>query len=65
MTALTSHQASATSVDRVLLHAASALDQFVAQRMERRAATSPSAGLQHDDSRTTAQALGAIGILPR
>lgn len=66
MTALSSHQISTTSVDRALLRAASALDRFVDARLERRAAAvvSPAAA-QHDSSRTHAQALGAIGILPR
>ena len=66
MTALTSHQISTTTVDRALLRAASALDRFVEVRLERRAAivVSPTAA-QHDASRTAAQALGAIGILPR
>lgn len=66
MTALTSHQISTTSVDRALLRAASALDRLVATRLERRAASAPSAAVaQHDTARAHAQALGAIGILPR
>jgi len=65
MTALTSHQLSTTSFDRALLRAASALDAFVAARVQRRAAAVPWAAIDHDASRTRAQALGAIGIMPR
>jgi hypothetical protein len=66
MSTLTSHRIPTTSVDRALLRAASALDRFVASRLERRAASVPSAAAEmHDSSRATAQAVRAIGILPR
>ncbi|QIG40548.1 hypothetical protein G5T42_14590 [Microbacterium sp. 4R-513] len=65
MTAMTSHQISTTAVDRALLRTASALDAFVAGRVQRRAAATPVAAIQHDASRTQAQALAAIGIMPR
>jgi hypothetical protein len=66
MTAVTSPQFTTTSLDRALLGTASALDRFVAARMQRRALTAPSAvEARHDSTRRTAQALGAIGILPR
>lgn len=65
MTALTSHQLSTTPVDRALLRAASALDAFVAGRVQRRSVAMPASALRHDDVRTQAQALGAIGIIPR
>lgn len=65
MTALTSHQLSTTPVDRALLRAASALDAFVAGRIQRRASTGTPFAIDHDAARTQAQALGAIGIMPR
>lgn len=65
MTAITSHQVATTSFDRVLLRAASALDAFVTARVERRGARVPAALADHDASRARAQALGAIGIMPR
>jgi hypothetical protein len=52
-------------LDRALLGAASALDALAAQRMARRVTPMPPAARRHDDVRTRAQALGAIGIIPR
>jgi hypothetical protein len=69
MTAITaSHSISvATPFERTLLSASAHLDRFVAARLERRAASrgAVAAQIAADRSRTEAQALGAIGILPR
>lgn len=65
MTALTSSRPAPTMLDRALLGAASALDALAAQRMARRVTPMPPAARRHDDVRTRAQALGAIGIIPR
>jgi hypothetical protein len=61
--------APATAFDRALLRTASALDLLVAARLmrrssaeHRRALTVQSAASQ---TRRTAQALGAVGVLPR
>jgi hypothetical protein len=59
----------ATPVERMLLSAASALDAFVAGRLERR--TDTGRRHAHDAQRSfaaareVAQARGAIGLLPR
>ena len=67
MTALTAHRADTTSFERTLLLTASAIDHFVALRLERRATARPTGGAaaDHDAERATAQALGGIGMLPR
>lgn len=66
MTALTTSHV-VTPIDRVLLHIAAELDRIVAARLERRAArvSRPAAQDAASDARATAQALGAVGILPR
>ncbi|TDN92767.1 hypothetical protein [Microbacterium sp. BK668] len=65
MTAVTSHRIPTTPIDRALLRAASALDAFVAHRVQRRSVAVPVAATAHDAARSRAQALGAIGIMPR
>jgi hypothetical protein len=69
MTAITAHHFETTPFERVLLRAASALDQIVAGRLERRATRSEgaraAAGAKHEQSRAVAQASGALGLLPR
>ena len=69
MTAITAHHFETTPFERVLLRAASALDHFVAARLERRAARSTGsrsvAAATHEQSRAVAQAFGAMGLLPR
>jgi hypothetical protein len=59
----------ATRVDRMILRVSAALDRFVLARVERRAARSSVAALTVQDAaaqtRAKAQALGAVGILPR
>jgi len=71
MTAISAPRAltRATPFERMLLHAASGLDAFVAARLERRghaayrrAAEAQSAAA---DRRNGAQARGAMGVLPR
>jgi hypothetical protein len=58
-----------TAFERSLLWTSSTLEQFVSERLERR--TTPqrrragSAQTRFSDARREAQALGAIGILPR
>ena len=71
MTAITSPRVSAgaTLFERALLGAASALDRFVAERLERRG--EPEYRRAHDAQfafvagRDAAQARGVIGLLPR
>lgn len=68
MTALTAPRSvRATGFERMLLAAAVGVDQFVAARLERRAAAACSASAQTSaaDTRADALALGAIGMLPR
>jgi len=66
MTAVTSHSALATPLDRALLRASIALDRFVAARAARRVCDPALvAATQHDLARSRAQALGAIGMPPR
>ena len=69
MTAITAHHFETTAFERVLLRAASALDHFVAARLERRATRSTGArsvaAATHEQSRAVAQAFGAMGLLPR
>lgn len=66
MTTLTSHSTLATPLDRALLRAAAGIDRFVTMRLERRTGALPSLiASQHETARTTAQALGAMGMLPR
>jgi hypothetical protein len=59
----------ATPFERALLAAASSLDRFVANRLERRGGTehrrAHEAQLAFAATRDAAQALGAIGLLPR
>jgi len=59
----------ATHFERTLLHAASALDLFVANRLERRGRVSyrraADAQASAADVRSAAEARGAIGVLPR
>lgn len=58
-----------TVMDRALLLTASALDAFVAGRVERRSAAERRRALVAQDgaagARTHAQTLGAMGMLPR
>lgn len=69
MTAFTAPRAvvRTTGFERMLLTAANVLDRFVATRLERRAAsTRPiSAQTAATDARSDAQAMGAVGMLPR
>ena len=76
MTAITSpyvrtrHAATRTTViDRTLLRAAAALDAFVQARLERRVGAVAHHALAAQDAATTvrrnAEALAAVGILPR
>lgn len=57
-----------TTIDRALLLAASALDAFVARRVGRRASAEHRRALAAQaaaaSARSTAQALGAVGMLP-
>jgi len=60
----------ATALDRTILRTSAALERYVAQRLERRAASvRPGGAIAVQDAaaqaRAHAQALGAIGILPR
>jgi hypothetical protein len=59
----------ATPFERVLLGAASGLDSFVANRLERRGGTeyrrAHRAQRSYAATRDAAQARGAIGLLPR
>lgn len=59
----------ATSFERVLLGAASGLDRFVANRLERRGSSeyrrADHAQSSHAATRDAAHARGAIGLLPR
>jgi hypothetical protein len=59
----------ATPFERVLLGAASGLDNFVANRLERRGGTeyrrAHHAQRSYAATRDAAQARGAIGLLPR
>ena len=66
MTALSAHHPT-TSVDRILLHAAAALNRHVTARVERRARRTGSPQTQDAaaDARATAVALGSVGIIPR
>jgi hypothetical protein len=56
-----------TSLDRMLLRAASGIDRLVAARIVRRvdATDAARAWERADDARRRAQALGALGMLPR
>ena len=69
MTTVSAARAAVTPFESLLLHAASALDLFVAARLERRggpayrrAAETRTTGL---GARGAAEARGAIGMLPR
>jgi hypothetical protein len=61
--------AGATPFERALLHAASALDGYVASRLERRGTSeyrrADDARRIYSLTRDAAQARGAIGLLPR
>ena len=69
MTTISASRAAVTPFESMLLHAASALDIFVASRLERRGspASRRAIGAQTAGSaaRDAAQARGAIGMLPR
>lgn len=75
MTTLTAHYATtrtatrATTFERTLLRAASALDAFVLTRVERRGADELRRVARTQDAsaeaRRSAQARGAMGVLPR
>ena len=71
MTAISAPRVStgATPFERTLLHAASALDRFVASRLERRGATeyrrADDARRAYSVTRDAAHARGALGLLPR
>lgn len=62
-------EASATAFDRTLLRAASALDAYVLHRVQRRRGSQPGRALTAQtaagDARRHAEALAAIGMLPR
>ncbi|MFD0791361.1 hypothetical protein ACFQ0P_13220 [Microbacterium insulae] len=68
MTALTAPRSvSATGFERMLLAAAVGVDQFVAARLERRAASASPVPAQTaaTDARSDALAMGSVGMLPR
>jgi hypothetical protein len=69
MTAISTHRVDTTPLERTLLHTASALDHFVSMRLENRAGqssrTRAAAAAKHEQARAVAQALGALGLLPR
>ncbi|MGN6221708.1 MAG: hypothetical protein ACTHNQ_19595 [Microbacterium sp.] len=75
MTTITAHRvvssraARTTAFDRALLQAASALDAFVATRLERRADAARRRSVAVQDAaagaRSAAEARAAIGVLPR
>lgn len=76
MTTITAHHvvssraaARTTAFDRALLQAASALDAFVATRLERRADAARRRSVAVQDAaagaRSAAEARAAIGVLPR
>jgi len=71
MTAISTPRLSSgvTPLERMLLRAASALDVFVAGRLERRSAVDPRGAYEAQRSfaaaREAAQARGAMGLLPR
>lgn len=64
MTVLTSH-ALTNRFDRVLLRMSSALDRLVALRIEHRGTTAGAAADDRDSARATAQAIAAVGMMPR
>lgn len=69
MTTISAPRAAATPFESVLLRAASALDRFVATRLEQRGALvyrrATQARMAALGARDAAEARGAIGILPR